>query len=120
MMKRGISICFLTLALMLGRTAESTPLRADDKPLSAIAVGDKAPNQNSLRDLRGNRRALHDFKDHRALVLVFLGADCPISNLYVPGLLDLEKKYRSKDVQFLAVYANEHEDLDQVAMHSYD
>lgn len=120
MMNRGTSICFLTLTLMLGLTPEMPPLRADDKPMSAIAIGDKAPNRNSLRDLRGNRRALHDFKDHHALVLVFLGADCPISNLYVPGLLDLEKKYRSKEVQFLAVYANEHEDLDQVALHSYD
>ncbi|MGH7227186.1 MAG: family 16 glycoside hydrolase, partial [Gemmataceae bacterium] len=98
----------------------SAVIRADDKPMSVIAVGDKAPNKSSLRDLRGNRRALHDFKDHRALVLVFLGADCPISNLYVPSLLALEKKYRSKNVQFLAVYAHEHEDLDRVAVHSRD
>ena len=120
MMSRYTAMCFLTLGTTIGLAEEPRQLRADDKPMSAIAVGDKAPNKNSLRDLRGNRRALHDFKDHRALVLVFLGADCPISNLYTPGLLDLEKKYRSKDVQFLALYANEQEDLDQVAMHSYD
>ena len=53
-------------------------------------------------------------------MLTFLGADCPISNLYLPGLLALEKKYRPKGVQFLAVYANEQEDLDQVAAHAYD
>ena len=119
-MIHSTSICFLTLVPMLGLTVGTNRLWADDKPASAIAVGDKAPNKHSLRDLRGNRRALHDFKDHRALVLVFLGADCPISNLYVPELLDMEKKYRTKEVQFIAVYANEHEDFDQVAMHSYD
>ena len=84
------------------------------------AIGDKVPNSNSLRDLRGNRRSLHDFKGHSAIVIAFLGADCPISNLYLPGLIELEKKYRSKQVQFLAVYANEPEDLDQVAAHASD
>jgi thiol-disulfide isomerase/thioredoxin len=112
--------CFVSLGLMLGLAGETPYLRADDKPVTAIAVGAKAPNKNSLRDLRGNRRSLYDFKDHRALVLVFLGVDCPISNLYVPSLLALEKKYRSKDAQFLAVYPHEREDLDRVAMHSYD
>lgn len=114
------SLCLLTLGMTIGLGAETTRLWADDKPMAAIAVGDEAPNNSSLRDLRGNRRGLHEFKGHRALVLAFLGADCPISNLYVPRLVELEKKYRGDDVQFLAVYANEHEDLDRVAMHSYD
>jgi peroxiredoxin len=113
-------MCFLTLGMMLSLAAHLRSLRADDKPMSAIAIGDKAPNNHSLRDLRGNRRALHDFKDHGALVLVFLGADCPISNLYVPSLLALEKKYRSKDTQLLAIYPQQHEDLDRIAMHSSD
>jgi acetyl esterase/lipase len=105
----------LVLLALVGATA--LPALAADK---AAAIGDRVVNSNSLRDLRGNRRALHDFKDHKAVVLVFLGADCPISNLYLPGLIELEKNYRSKDVQFLAVYPNEQEDLDQVAAHAYD
>ena len=108
------------LAVALGIAVWASPLLADDKPVSATTIGVKAPDRGSLRDLRGNRRALYSFKDNRALVLVFLGADCPISNLYVPGLIALEKKYRGKGAQFLAVYANEHEDLDQVAMHTSD
>ncbi|MHB1422357.1 MAG: redoxin family protein [Gemmataceae bacterium] len=120
MMNRRASMCILTLGTISALSGQTPPLRAGDKSVSAIAVGDKLLNKNSLRDLRGNRRPLQDFKDHRALVLAFLGADCPISKLYVPNLLDLEKKYRSKDVQFIAIYANEHEDLDCVAVHSHD
>jgi thiol-disulfide isomerase/thioredoxin len=108
----------LVLALFLAAWG-ATPLWADDKP-AAAAPGDKVPDRSSLRDLRGNRRSLYSFKDNRALVLVFLGTDCPISNLYLPGVLELEKKYRARQVLFLAVYANEREDLDQVAMHAYD
>src|SRR5262245_43932584 len=86
----------------------------------ALALGDKVPNSNSLRDVRGNRRALHDFKNNKVLVLAFLGSECPVSNLYAPGLVALEKKYRPTQVQFLAIYPNEHEDLDRIAGHAYD
>ena len=113
MTKRDVLGGLLFVALLLG------PGRAaGEKP--ALALGDKVPNSNSLRDLRGNRRALHDFKNNKAIVLVFLGAECPVSNLYAPGLVALETKYRPKQVQFLAVYPNEHEDLDRIAAHSYD
>jgi peroxiredoxin len=114
MTKRDVLGGLLFVALLLGPGQAA----AGEKP--ALALGDKVPNSNSLRDLRGNRRALHDFKNNKAIVLVFLGAECPVSNLYAPGLVALEKKYRPKQVQFLAVYPNEHEDLDRIATHSYD
>jgi mono/diheme cytochrome c family protein/peroxiredoxin len=115
MIRRGPLGGFLVLGLLLGAGA---PARAE--PAKAAAIGDKVSNSNSLRDVRGNRRALHDFQGHRAVVVAFVGADCPIANLYLPGLIGLEKKYRPQGVQFLAVYPNEQEDLDQVAAHAYD
>jgi len=106
----------LVLALLLTLSLAS----AAAEPAKPAALGDKVANSNSLRDRHGNRRALHDFKDHKAIVLVFLGADCPIANVYLPDIIRLEKKYRPLSVQFLAVYPNEQEDLDQVAGHAYD
>jgi hypothetical protein len=84
------------------------------------ALGAKVPDVGTLRDVRGNRRALHSVADRHAVVLAFLGTDCPLSNLYLPGLIDLEKRYRSRGVQFLAVYPGEAEDLDQIAAHAAD
>jgi thiol-disulfide isomerase/thioredoxin len=110
----------LALAIVLGIAWGVAPATGEDKPATAVGPGAKVPDRSSLRDLRGNRRPLYSFRDHRAVVLAFLGTDCPISNLYMPGLIALEKNYRGKGVQFLAVYANEHEDLDQVAMHTRD
>ena len=91
-----------------------------DESIKPASLGEKVANSNSLRDLRGGKRSLHGFKDNMAIVLVFLGTECPVSNLYVPTLIELEKKYRDKKVQFLAVYPNEPEDFDQVAAHAYD
>jgi mono/diheme cytochrome c family protein len=111
---RGIVLGFLLTAILGGVSASAA------EPAKSAGPGDKIANSDSLRDLRGNRRSLHDFKDHSAVVLVFLGADCPVSNLYVPTLLELEKKVRGKGVQFLAVYPNENEDLEQIAGVTHD
>ena len=46
--------------------------------------------------------------------------ECPVSNLYAPGLIELEKTFRGKQVQFLAIYSNENEDLEQMAIHAGD
>jgi mono/diheme cytochrome c family protein len=91
-----------------------------EEAVKPVGLGEKVPNSQSLRDLRGNLRALQSFKDRPAIVVAFLGTDCPVSNLYVPRLLELEKKYRDKKVLFLAVYPNEADDLDQIAGHSSD
>ena len=113
-----LSVVFLLgIVLILPGTLAEARTVEGPRP---VALGAEVANSNSLRDVRGNRRALHDFKDHSALVLVFLGADCPVSNLYVPRLLALEKKYRPQKIQFLGVYANEREDLDQIAAHAAD
>jgi thiol-disulfide isomerase/thioredoxin len=91
-----------------------------EEKASGTALGAKVGNTGSLRDLRGNSRALDSFKDNKVLVLAFLGVDCPVSNLYAPVLVELEKKYRGKQVQFLAIYPNEGEDLERISQHSYD
>jgi thiol-disulfide isomerase/thioredoxin len=109
----GLVSRFLAFALLLALAAPAAAGPA------AAPVGGKVPNVGTLRDVRGNRRALRSFGD-RAVVVAFVGTDCPLSNLYLPALVELEKRYRPRHVQFLAVYPNESEDLDQVAAHASD
>lgn len=90
------------------------------EPAKPLAIGDQVRGSAAVRDLHGNQRSLDSLAGAKAHVLVFLGTDCPISNLYVPGLIAMEKLYRSKGVKFLAVYANESDDLDRVASHALD
>ncbi len=42
-------------------------------------------------------------------MLVFLGTDCPIGNLYVPRLIELNRDYHNKGVVFLGINSNAHE-----------
>jgi peroxiredoxin len=109
----------LGLVLVAGWSPAPLPAQTAESP-AATAVGAKAPTASALRDVRGSRRALRDFKGYRAIVLAFLGTECPLSALSLPGLNELETRYRAKKVQFLAVYPNANEDLDQIAAHTYD
>jgi thiol-disulfide isomerase/thioredoxin len=93
---------------------------AADRSSNGPAIDVDLRQVGSLRDVRGSRRTLLDFKNNRAVVLAFLGSECPLANLYVPRLIKFEKQYRSKGVQFVAVYSNEHESLDEIAAHAFD
>jgi peroxiredoxin/mono/diheme cytochrome c family protein len=72
-----------------------------------------------LTDPRDQRVvALGDLKDKKAIVVVFLGAECPLSNLFLPVLADLHKEYESKGVAFLGINANSQDGPERVADHA--
>jgi peroxiredoxin/mono/diheme cytochrome c family protein len=58
---------------------------------------------------------LYNYVGKRAIVLVFLGTDCPIGNLYVPRLIELNRFYKDQGVVFLGLNSNAHEDREKVA-----
>ena len=74
--------------------------RADDKPAPTRKL-----ENFTLSDVDGKEWSLKALKEKKAIVVVFLGLECPISNAYAPVLSDLQKKY-GNDVQFLAINSN--------------
>jgi peroxiredoxin len=74
----------------------------------------------TLQDIRRRPRALKDFKDRKAVVIVFVGTECPLANLYIPSLVQLHKEYAGKRVQFLAVNANAQDTFVRVSAHAQD
>src|SRR5579859_1143062 len=72
-----------------------------------------------LKDPRDQRSvSLGDFKDGKAIVVVFLGVECPLSNLFVPVLADLHKEYAGKGVTFVGINSNSQDGLERVAIHA--
>ena len=72
----------------------------------------------SLKDALGHVVALADFKDKKAIVIVFTGTECTVSNAFMPRLAELNSKYASKGVQFLAVNSNRQDTPARVAEHA--
>ncbi len=81
------------------------------------AIGAKVRDV-AMTDTTGGRRTLGDYKDKRAIVVVFVGTECPIANLYFPTLAEMQTHYADKGVQFLAINSNEQDSLEQVVAHA--
>lgn len=77
-------------------------------PIAQGAAQDLAPlvDDFTLQDPRGSRVSLRGLTDRGPVVLVFLGADCPISRRYVPTLRNLHEQYQPAGVQFIGVNSN--------------
>jgi peroxiredoxin len=91
----------------------SPPLGADTKEAPAA----KTVKPFRLDDATGKPRALADFKDKKAVVVLFLGTECPINNQYLPALAALHKTYAARDVAFVGINSNVHDSPTRILGH---
>jgi peroxiredoxin len=109
--------CRLLLILMLATISGDQARAADEAPIGR-GVGRPIPNF-SLPDVTSDREvSLYGFRGKKAAVLVFTGIDCPISDLYMPRLVELARSYEDKGVVFLAINSNAQDTAEQVAAHA--
>ncbi len=54
-------------------------------------------------DLLSQSHSLNEFKDQKLVVVAMTSTSCPLSKKYLPTLVDLAKKYSTRNVQFIAV-----------------
>ena len=89
----------LSLSLLIG-LAPSLALAAESAPVA------KKISNFTGRDFRGKEVSLADFADNKAVVVVFLGTECPLAKLYGPRLVELQKEFADRSVAFIGVDAN--------------
>jgi peroxiredoxin len=71
------------------------------KPPEAPAAG---PKEFALADTAGRKHTAAEWKDQKAVVLFFLGTECPVSNGYAPEMARLAKEYGPRGVLFWGVH----------------
>jgi peroxiredoxin len=104
----------IVLLLLASLTGGSAP---DSRPLVPPAVGAQVADV-TLTDVSGKPRALSEFKAKKAIVVVFVGTECPIANLYFPKLAEMHKLYADKGVEFLAINSNDQDSFADVVEHA--
>ena len=101
-MKRVISgllgLGCLMLALGVGSCAV-----AEQK---GVKVGDPAPDWKGIIGVDDKQHSLSDYKDAKLIVLVFTCNHCPVAKAYEDRLIALQKDYKDKGVQVIAVNVN--------------
>jgi peroxiredoxin len=113
LMRSGFVAVLGTLAVLF----MLEPSAAEPKP-STAHLGKKIANL-TFAEPSGKTLALYDFKDKKAIVLVFLSFECPVSKSYSQPLAALAKEL-GKHVAFVGLTTNEDETPDQVAKHARD
>src|SRR5437868_5412992 len=111
---RRLGLAALALIPALLALPAAALFRAEPKPPApARKVGDFR-----LPDAAGKVWSLGDFKDRKAVVVVFLGTECPVNNAYAPRLAELHKELAPKGVAFLGINSNCQDTAGRIAAHA--
>src|SRR5439155_4268965 len=97
--------CRGSVVLVLLAVLAVAPARADKPAPADVDKLNKKIDSFTLKDSAGKPFALADLKSKKAIVVVFLSFNCPVSNSYTPTLINLHKDYTRKGVAFVAVNA---------------
>lgn len=68
-----------------------------------------------LSDYLGARHSLNEWKEKKAVVVVFVGTECPLAKVYGRRLAELAERYEPKGVQFVAINSNQQNSLAEIA-----
>jgi len=102
--KPFILCCILALGV-----AATSQLRADEP---------KKIENFSLEDVNGVKHALTDYTKYKAVVLMFIATQCPVSNAYNTRMAALDNDYKDKGVVFLGINSNKAESIDEIRNHA--
>jgi peroxiredoxin len=90
---------------------------SQDSDTPATSLG-KSIARLDLKDTAGKTWTVSDLQGKKAVVVLFLGTQCPINNAYLPRLAEMHKTYAGKGVQFLAINSNKQDTPDKIAAHA--
>ncbi|MEM9413203.1 MAG: redoxin domain-containing protein, partial [Planctomycetota bacterium] len=86
--------------------------------LLSIPLGGTTFAQSSisfdLKDVNGKRYSISDFGDAKALVVAFVGTECPLVSLYAKRLQKLADRFQSDGVSFIAINSNRQDSLSEL------
>lgn len=106
-MARSWAVAGILLVSTLGHAEPPAPIGTRVTDLAATNAG------------TGKPWALADqARDAKAVVVVFLATECPISNQYVPVLAKLHKEFSAQGVQIVGVFPLPQDSAEDVAKHA--
>ncbi len=71
-----------------------------------------------LKDYNDKEFSLSDYKDAKAIVLIFVSTQCPVSNAYNLRMEKLYQEFKNKNIVFLGINSNKEETTDKIKKHA--
>src|SRR5262245_15282769 len=104
----------LLLAGLVGLPGSAAPRNESRADTQAV----KTIRPFTLKDYNDKAHAWKDYQGKKAVVVVFIGTECPVNNFFMPGLAELHKAYAAKGVAFLGINSNVHDTPTRLAAHA--
>jgi len=74
--------------------------------LGAVGAAEPAADFR-LQDQRGAWHTLDEARERKAVVIAFLGTECPLAEIYAPRLAEVAREFEGRGVGFFGVDANQ-------------
>ena len=71
-----------------------------------------------LQDSNGKEHSLSDYKDSKAIVVMFIATECPVSNDYNSRMEKIFNEYKEKGIAFLGINSNKAESVERIKEHA--
>lgn len=112
-MKNRLFFAFLSAIIMLTWSySQAAAKPAPDEPVKY--------EDFKLKDYNGKEHSLSDYKDSKAIVVMFVATQCPVSNAYNERMEKLFQDYKSKGVAFIGINSNKQESVSEIKQHAAD
>jgi peroxiredoxin len=89
-----------------GLVAACVSLHAAAAVAAPPAAGAKQVADFSLVDTRGTKHSINEWRRSKAVVLFFIGTECPVSNGYAPDMQQIATRYAEQGVACFGVHAD--------------
>lgn len=84
----------------------------------AFSSGPEAFDNFTLKDYKGKDHSLSDYKTSKAIVIIFVATECPVSNAYNERIEKIYKDYKDKGISFLGINSNKAESVSDIRTHA--
>jgi len=102
------------IAILLGWAilglAPAVPAAPDERGLIGRQITDF-----TLKEFRGKAYSLADYDNKQAVVVYFMGTECPLAKLYGPRVQQLAQQFAPQGVAFLGVNSNVQDSITELA-----
>ena len=95
----------ITIPVLISAVVLASGARAAEKN-KKLKIGDVGPVWTALTGTDDKSHSLGDYKDAKALVIVFTCNHCPVAKAYQKRLIALQNDYQDKGVQIVAICVN--------------
>ncbi len=116
-LQKNMILLFMLLivaaVVWFSETANSKAGTIDEKKFSKV-------ENFSLKDYNGKEHNLSDFKNSKAIVLMFIATECPVSNAYNERMAKIANDYKNKNIAFLGINSNKEESIEDIKTHALE